>query len=167
MGQVISIPKRAAVALSFDKDNVFSSVPTIEFSLQRNRQMQGATVSVPCPDFLASCHPLFGLHEALNLIPSPRPLHLSPTRLSPASLRHPSTPQPTPPARTCSRSRWPTWTRATRACGRAATATAGRRSTRYLPLSLNPLPLHHPFLSHLAFSLHALCPSLSHPPCIT
>jgi hypothetical protein len=49
MGQVISIPKRAAVALSFDKDNVFSSVPTIEFSLQRNRQMQGACDGLSAP----------------------------------------------------------------------------------------------------------------------
>ena len=38
MGQLISVPKRLAQALTGEKDNVFSNVPSIELSLQRNRK---------------------------------------------------------------------------------------------------------------------------------
>ena len=38
MGQLISVPKRQAQALTGEKDNVFSNVPSIELSLQRNRK---------------------------------------------------------------------------------------------------------------------------------
>ena len=68
--------------------------------------------------------------QSYPITSSPPPFSLTRLSLPPLSATHPPTPQPTPPALICSRSRWPTWTRATRACGRAATATAGRRSTR-------------------------------------